>query len=89
MSNPEIELRVTETAALGGRIIDGYPTVQVFSQGKQTMKPALAALYRNNEGKEAVYIEYTDSSGAKWVSLESLQRDNNNAIRVLLGGKAE
>lgn len=89
MSNPEIQLCVTETAALGGRIIEGFPTVQVFSKGQQSMKPALAALYREIDGKEAVYIEYRDRSGAKWVTLESLQRDNNNAIRVLLQGSAE
>lgn len=89
MSNSEIQLRVTDTVALGGRIIDGFPTVQVFSKGQQSMKPALAALYRKKDYMEGVYIEYSDNSGGKWVSLESLQRDNNNAIRVLLSGKAE
>lgn len=89
MSNPEIELRVTETAALGGRVIAEYPIVQSFSRSQKAMKPAHAALYQEKDGKKLVYIEYTDSSGAKWVTLESLQQDNNNAIRVLLGGATE
>ncbi len=53
------------------------------------MKPALAALYREADGTQVVYIEYQDSSGGKWVRLEDLQRDNNNAIRILLGGTTE
>lgn len=89
MSNSEIQLRVTETAALGGKVIAEYPTVQSFSRSQQAMKPAQAALYREKDGQKLVYIEYADSSGAKWVTLESLQRDNNNAIRVLLDGKTE
>ncbi len=89
MSNPDIQLRVTETAALGGRVIQEYPVVQSFSRSQGTTKPAHAALYREKDGQKLVYIEYTDSSGAKWVTLESLQRDNNNAIRVLLGGQTE
>jgi len=53
------------------------------------MKPAEAALYRELDGQQYVYIEYSDASGCKWLRLEDLQCDNNNAIRILLGGATE
>jgi len=87
--NPEILLHVTENIVLNARYIEGTPEVNVYSSSQKKLKPAKASAFREIDGKQTVLVEYSDKSGHKWVPLDTLQHDNNNAIRLLFGAKNE
>lgn len=90
MSNaptPEILFHVSDAVVLGARYIEGTPDVNVYSSSQKTFKSAKASAFREIDGKQTILVEYADQSGYKWMPFDALQRDNNNAIRLLFGAK--